>query len=582
VKRGINGDAGFRQECIGVSAKQARQAPGCRGNKRGDAMKKSVGILVVLVMLLSLASTAVPVSAAGTVTVTPSTPNGWFFYDDGYPGGVGTFETGPSGQPAGSGSARMVLSGTSRLTISTSAYAGTRFDKFVKLEYFTYGSVSTLQFDLDVDLTDLNTGWVGRLVYIPSVGEVTGGWTKWSPMSPTAMWYTTGGTTCTDSAPCSWAAFKAAYPNAGIRAGSGLVHLKAGGPAPGFDGNVDKLTIGVVGDETIYDFDPGAGGAALVFMPDSARFGPPPGVTVVVVNLNNVQNLYGYQFKVSYNDTMVDAEAWFGDSLTNGNGVARPVYLPPQRFFDTSSSASIPNAVGESWYSACSGGFCKFAVTKMAGTDVNPVSGSGLLAYIVLISHTPGTFNLAFGDDNLSTINGASIAHSTGTSAITVFGTASVNGTVNLQGRATPIDSGTVTLTDQGSGFPPLTVTFSASDGTFSFTNVPALAGGSTYKVSAAHSMYLTSETTVLVTPGGTFSPSPTATTLKGGDANSSGLSLGKIDILDLTTIGAAFGTVPTDLLFDMNADINHDHVVNILDLVLAGGNYNLSSPQTW
>ena len=51
------------------------------------------------------------------------------------------------------------------------------------------------------------------------------------------------------------------------------------------------------------------------------------------------------------------------------------------------------------------------------------------------------------------------------------------------------------------------------------------------------------------------------------------------IDILDLTAIGGVFGT---SITADTGPDVNGDGWVNIFDLVLAGGNYGLASPQPW
>jgi hypothetical protein len=514
------------------------------------------------------------VTSSTTVEVTPADPHGWYFYDDGHPGGVGTFVTGPGTLPAGTGSAQMVLTGTTqRETLTTLAYAGTRFDQMTKLEYYTYGSVANVQFNVDFDLTDANEAWMGRLVWQAPTGG--SGWTKWEPM--TGTWYAssaaggTYGTLCPQNPGCTWAQVLSNYPNAGIRRLDGGTHLKANANV-GFNGNVDAFTMGVNYNSTTYDFEPGAGGAALTFLPEASwvKLGD---FTIVGINLNNVVNLYGYQFKVSYNDGMADAQAWFGDASTNGNAVSRPVYLPAQQFLKTASDATIP------WNAVCASGMCKFSVSKTAGAGVSPVSGSGLLAYVVLTGHTAGTFNLTFSDDMLATIDGVAIDHSTGTAAITVYGTATVQGTVNLQGRTAPTDEGTVTLTDQSGMFLPVTVDFNATTGAFT-ASVMALLGGSNYTVVAAHALYLSNwQTGVSVTPGSTASLA--LTTLKGGDANSEPGSVGVINIMDLSTIGSAFGGMPGGGI-GTGADINHDNIVNILDLVLAGGNYGLTSPQGW
>lgn len=54
------------------------------------------------------------------------------------------------------------------------------------------------------------------------------------------------------------------------------------------------------------------------------------------------------------------------------------------------------------------------------------------------------------------------------------------------------------------------------------------------------------------------------------------------IDLSDLTCIGGAFGGSPTPCGATGSSDINGDGTVNILDLVLPGGNYGLASPQPW
>jgi hypothetical protein len=555
-------------------------------------MKTKINILVVLAMVLSMVLGAAPAAASDpvpvTVVVTPSQPHGWYFYDDDYPGAVGSYVTGPGTPPAGTGSAQMVLStgplSVQRETITTLAYAGTRFDAITKLEYYTFGSVANVQFNMDFDLTDTKTSWMGRLVYQPSGGIEGGGWTKWNPMSGT--WYCTAGNPAIPEqvwkAPwvgngmvandCSgshtWTEILAHYPNAGIKVTDGGIHLKANAGVS-FNGSVDAFTIKANGIETTYDFDPQGSWAGLNFVPESATVASGSS-TIIGVNLNNVSNLYGYQFNVSYNKDLVDAQAWFGDAATNGNAVARPAYLGVQQFFKTASNAFVP------WNAVCAAGTCQFSVSKTAGLGVTPISGSGLLAYIVLTGKTPGTFDLTFSDDKLATIDGVVIPTDKTPTPITVIpGTATVNGAVNLQGRATPIDAGTVTLT---SGLGTVSVPFSASTGAFS-ASVLALVGGTSYTVVASHSLYLANQSTVAsVTPGGTFSPSPAATTLKGGDANNDGT----IDIGDLSCIGGAFGGAPVVCGTTGSSDVNWDGATNIFDLVLAGGNYGSSSPLGW
>jgi hypothetical protein len=66
----------------------------------------------------------------------------------------------------------------------------------------------------------------------------------------------------------------------------------------------------------------------------------------------------------------------------------------------------------------------------------------------------------------------------------------------------------------------------------------------------------------------------------------------GKVNILDLTFVGARFGKVSTDPdwgpdvcnpdYLAYRADINEDDIVNIFDLVLVGNNFGAIAPSLW
>ena len=187
---------------------------------------------------------------------------------------------------------------------------------------------------------------------------------------------------------------------------------------------------------------------------------------------------------------------------------------------------------------------------------------------------------MAISNDQLSTINGALIAHNLGGDLpITVCGLATVSGKVTLQGRfAGNVDPGTVTLTEQPTtNFTPpgvAPVAFNNSDGSFTFTNVPYMPGGSSYKIAAAHGLYLTNEKLVTVTGPLTNQD----TRLWGGDANNSG----GVTIADLSCIGGYFGGPVAGSCAGGSSDINADLIINIQDLSIAAGNYYKTSPQPW
>lgn len=543
----------------------------------GEKMKSKwllvLALGLVLTALVMMAAPTPLVLADTSVTVTPSAMNGWFFYDDGSPGGIGNLVTGPGTPPLGTGSVQLATPlGTARENITTQNFAGTRFSNITNLQYSSYRSSAdggnnlsiTLQFDTDYDMNDTTTTWQGRVVFEPYFtfpgGVLQNTWQTWNPM--TGYWWMSGTPIvnnaaatpqCPQATPCTWTQLNTYYPNAGIRRSVGWVHLKAGGPTPGFDGNADALTIGVSGNNTTYDFEPGTTG--LAFVNDVSYVGV-GGTVVVAFNINSVANLYGYQFQVNYDQTKATAAGAFVNTWFN----------------------AAPGAAPNPWNGTCNNGAgtCKFASTLLSPAP--PVSGSGAVAYMLFTGVSPGTVNLTFTSDILTDKDATSLTHTAGTGTLYVYGTATVSGTVALQGRLTPIDSGTVTIADQGGLFPVQVITFNAGTGAWTAT-VNALAGGTLYDFTAAHSLYLSNKYTGLnVTPGGSFTPLPNPTKLLGGDANNSGT----IDLSDLTCIGGAFGGAPTTCGGVGSTDINLDGTVNILDLVLVGGNYGLVAPRPW
>jgi hypothetical protein len=275
--------------------------------------------------------------------------------------------------------------------------------------------------------------------------------------------------------------------------------------------------------------------------------------TTITINLTDVINLFGYQFIVHYDPTLVTASGAFTNT-----------------FFDTRTNVSIPAG----WNAICGSGECKFAASKVEPGA--PVSGSGPIAEIQLNGTSAGTFDLTISDDILTDRDSQAINHSTHSLHLSVCNYASVSGTVSLQGRNTPVNPGQVTLTDLGGNFGPYTTNFNATTGAYTFDNVEVLPGGSNYQIEALHGLYLSNRTSHLLQTSDNFSAPPTR--LLGGDANNDGL----IDLSDLTCVGGSFGGVPVPCGTAGSSDINADGVVNILDLVLPGSNYGLTSPGTW
>jgi hypothetical protein len=273
----------------------------------------------------------------------------------------------------------------------------------------------------------------------------------------------------------------------------------------------------------------------------------------VDIDLGPVTNLFGYQFIVNYDSSKVSATGVFVNT-----------------FFDTATDAWI------AWSADCTAaGMCKFAVAKQVASG-GEVNGTGTLATITFHGVAPGVVPLSFSSNKLSDRDGMPIAHTVGTGVINVYGFANFSGVVSLQGRATPINIGTVTLTDASGEFAPTTVNFNTVTGIWN-ASVPVTITGSTYNLLAAHSLYLSNQKLGMpATSDGDYTAANTR--LKGGDATNNSV----INVGDLSCIGGAFGGAPVLCGTTGSSDINADGTTDIFDLTLAGGNFELTSPQAW
>jgi hypothetical protein len=152
---------------------------------------------------------------------------------------------------------------------------------------------------------------------------------------------------------------------------------------------------------------------------------------------------------------------------------------------------------------------------------------------------------------------------------------ATISGTVQLQGRLSPLTSGTVKLIDKDGNFLEQTAVYSGSSGAYSFTEVPVAPGGSHYRLEASHREYLSSALEQTISAAPVVLP---PTTLRGGDANNDGI----INLQDMACLGGAFELAVSTCYGQGSSDINGDGVTNIQDLALAGGNYEFRAFQNW
>lgn len=277
------------------------------------------------------------------------------------------------------------------------------------------------------------------------------------------------------------------------------------------------------------------------------------------VTLANAVNLYGYQYVVTFDATKLEATAAVTDTS----------------FFDGSVvngwNATIDNGAGK----------VRFAMTRMSPDAA--VNGSGTLATVTFRSKTgspTGTCRITFSQTppeevKLGDVEGNSLPVFITHAWLTLYGTGNLQGTVDLQGRAD--ESGAQVQALNASGYVATTSINAA--GAWSFTGIPA----GEYQVNIEMERYLDARKgdfatwdLVQVNAGATTTLSKVK--LLGGDCNGT-IDDDVINILDIVTIGGVFGTVATPTT---RPDINADLTVNILDLVLAAGNYTLSSPVPW
>lgn len=231
---------------------------------------------------ISSANTVVNFEPAGAMVSTPSSPNGWFYWEDdddhlvtGY-----DYVFGPLGGPLPVGSAR-VASGTTpgdqKKGLFTFQYRGTRLDQLTTLKYSTYAATAgdVPHFQISVDFTgNANPGYQGRLVYVPSEnGTFTANtWQTWDLKDPSAKFYyssntySPSGDGCkfSEGTGCTLATILAAHPNARVMPIAdpgnpdpyntwGVIGVRTD---PGKSGNIDNLIVGVNGADTTFNFEP--------------------------------------------------------------------------------------------------------------------------------------------------------------------------------------------------------------------------------------------------------------------------------------------------------------------------------------
>lgn len=131
----------------------------------------------------------------------------------------------------------------------------------------------SLQLNVDLDVTEQDNAWQGRMVFEPYLGNIdtedrtitSGTWQSWATLKSDANWWLTwsnaaedqyGQNPCPQSAPCTTEEVLDKFPNAGFHAGYGnALTLKAGSGWESFVGYADVPYVGNT-TNTYWDFEP--------------------------------------------------------------------------------------------------------------------------------------------------------------------------------------------------------------------------------------------------------------------------------------------------------------------------------------
>jgi len=195
---------------------------------------------------------------AATIPVSLSDMQGWAFKVTSPD--LAEFVTGPTTPPLGVGSAHLATGASTTLeTLLHKSYLGTKLADIGTLNYsaFTNSSAPVLNPVLEIYVNTDNLG-PDILAFDPhnQINQVaqSGIWQNWDTLSPTGIWITTASTVC-DSKSLAQYINCAGNPEITDVTNDGAkgFRFKA---ATGINGYVDNFTIGILGADTTYDFEP--------------------------------------------------------------------------------------------------------------------------------------------------------------------------------------------------------------------------------------------------------------------------------------------------------------------------------------
>ncbi len=234
-------------------------------------MKRILSTALCLCFLLSSGLITAAYGQSQSVVVSPSNTGTDWSTADTRPDGMVNFVSGPGTPPAGCGSLGMSLSlPTAKAQYFNYSYIGTRLEDITALNYWVYRSsastnnpAQTISLNLEVDYNGDAPDGFTTLVYEPVYQQgglgamMTDTWQQWDAYNGgNAIWWSTRPIpgVCAFSCYVSWNDILAANPDAEILGGTGF--NIGSGWAGTYRGFADALTIGVSGNNTVYNFEP--------------------------------------------------------------------------------------------------------------------------------------------------------------------------------------------------------------------------------------------------------------------------------------------------------------------------------------
>lgn len=206
--------------------------------------------------------------AEQSITVRPSSLQGWAGVDDNGNGGSLSFVNGPAVAPLGSGSAELQVNTANQgyMLAKSGAYGGTKLSDITAIDYSTYTTsgnnlvAPSVQLNVTPDVNG-TAAWYGRLVYEPYMNSETvpdGQWNTWNAAE--GKWWlskpSSFGDRCAQDSPCTFEELISFYPNIGINTGIYAgVGFKVGSSWTNYTGSVDNFHFASATNNDRYDFE---------------------------------------------------------------------------------------------------------------------------------------------------------------------------------------------------------------------------------------------------------------------------------------------------------------------------------------